>query len=97
MARQPEAAPKGAGVKALSSRLLQMKFMKRGQAAETVPQAAYNSATAAKVTLCIAVFMQCSCHGRRGLCGDDGLLMGYARVDRCRNLCWTSGGTHLCF
>ena len=50
MARQPDTAPKGAGVKALSSRLLQMKFMKRGQAAKTTPQAAPSSAAAAKVT-----------------------------------------------
>ncbi|CAK0757636.1 hypothetical protein CVIRNUC_002557 [Coccomyxa viridis] len=46
MARQPDSAPKGAGVKALSSRLLQMKFMKRGQAAETPPHAASASAAA---------------------------------------------------
>ena len=40
MAGQPDSTPKGAGVKALSSRLLQMKFMKRGQVAEAATKAA---------------------------------------------------------
>ena len=44
MAGQPDATPKGAGVKALSSRLLQMKFMKRGQVAEASTQAASSRA-----------------------------------------------------
>ena len=44
MAGQPDETPKGAGVKALSSRLLQMKFMKRGQAAEATTKAASSRA-----------------------------------------------------
>ncbi len=39
MAGQPDTVPKGAGVKALSSRLLQMNFMRRGQAAEVATKA----------------------------------------------------------
>ena len=46
MAGQPNAAPQGAGVKALSSRLLQMKFMKRGKAAEATSKAASSTADA---------------------------------------------------
>ena len=63
MARQPDSAPKGAGVKALSSRLLQMKFMKRGQAAETPPHAASASAAATEVTTYKAIFTQSSHYG----------------------------------
>jgi len=62
MAGQPEAAPKGAGVKALSSRLLQMKFMKRGQAAETITKAtsaaevqARSSYTDCQLRVCLAL------------------------------------------
>lgn len=46
MAGQPDTAPKGAGVKALSSRLLQMKFMKRGQPAESATKATASAANA---------------------------------------------------
>ena len=45
-------------MKALSSRLLQMKFMKRGQAAETTTQAASASDAAAQVTPHGAVLTQ---------------------------------------
>jgi hypothetical protein len=46
MAGQPDTAPNGAGVKALSSRLLQMKFMKRGQVAEVGTKATASAANA---------------------------------------------------
>ena len=46
MAGQPDTAPKGAGVKALSSRLLQMKFMKRSQVAEAATIATASAANA---------------------------------------------------
>ena len=80
MARQPDNAPKGAGVKALSSRLLQMKFMKRGQAAETTPQAASTSAPAAKVMPYRAIFTQTSKHWQSGLKDVNSFLMALTRA-----------------
>ena len=56
MARQPDTTPKGGGVKALSSRLLQMKFMKRGQGSETATQA-----TSSAVEAQVSVIVQALC------------------------------------
>ena len=87
-------------MKALSSRLLQMKFMKRGQAAETTPHAASTSAAAAQVTLQRAVFTQSKNHGHNGvyLYGVCmGLLMTITRAAEAQDLFWASGGAHGCF
>ena len=87
-------------MKALSSRLLQMKFMKRGQAAETTTQAASTSAAAAQVTRHGAVLTQSKNIGQNGVYQYGvciGLVMAITRAAKAQNLFWASGGAHRCF